>query len=288
MGFVANSDLRRAPDEEGAPTPVGSFGGEFRGPRVTATLVALQSGSWDYGIEIPIRIVPNAWFELPLEDEHLLFWSGVEVTLEIDVLKRALGIPLHKQIPEKDRPYIVASLAPPDAEESALGWYVCARLRGKVRIAREAWNLKIRESIANGRQLRDLPQDPYLNDKGKYAGRLNDPMRLYYERGRNLDNGFLIGRQPAGVPDLVWHFGLCPESCIRAFGLDPDAATVPQTAVRKTENAPSLVRLPRTQPMPVDKAALWHALAGRADGDGDTSLAAMRRRTEEFLQETYG
>ncbi len=284
MGFVADADLRRPRRDPFESAPVGAMDGQFEG---TATLMVRETGgAWNYGEEIDIGIVPNAWHELPFADFRLLYWSGIEVTLRMSELKeRVAGAGGRAD----EQHFLVAALEP-----AKWGWCVYAPLRSENHhLTNEQRAERIRDSLDEGRQLQDLPWDPFLRDKGMYAARLNDPMRLHYEGGRNLGNGFVIGVQPEGVKKAIWHFGLCPAACLGEFGLK-DRPAIPTPAVRVPQSEASTgskhthwpvtgtVRVPRTQPEDAAQAAVWYACAGRAEGDTIT-FQKLREKAERDL-----
>jgi hypothetical protein len=227
MGFATDADLRRPPPDPLAPSPVGSIKGEFSGKNVTATLVVAdpKTGAWDYGPEIRIHVTPNVFHDLPLGGEHILFWSGIEVTLNIPDLNAKRGARRGKR---GDPYFVVASLASPETPDRPLGWFACGRLRSNKNIPNAENDEAIRKSILDdGLQLGDLKRDPFMTDKRKLVARLNDPMRLHYRNGHDLGDAYVIGPRPAGGVDSVWHFGICPESCLGRYGLRPGHSATP-------------------------------------------------------------
>ena len=121
MGFLTDADLRRPAQDPCESRPVGTMAGQFQG-RATL-LVREPDGAWDYGDEIGIDVVPNAWFEFPLDDARTLYWSGIEVTLKIKDLRNKLGRPADRKA---EQYFIVAALEP-----AGWGWSACAPLRGE-------------------------------------------------------------------------------------------------------------------------------------------------------------
>ena len=274
MGFVSDEELRRTPPDLSEPTFVGAYDGEFSGRHVTATLVVRNNatGHWDYGPEIPITATPNLCLELQVDNERTLFWSGVQVTVNIDELKDGLGVPRAMQMPATRRPFVVASLAPPGDADNPAGWFACAPLRSKVKEGGPKLRAEIRKSLKSGLQLQDLKRDPFFNEKGKYVARLNDPLRLHYENGRNFGNGFLAGAQPPNAAKVVWHFGIVTEECLRDHGIAWKTAARTH-AIRDAGTNSGMVRVPRTAQKEPRDVAVWHALAGKAAGDDEVHLA---------------
>jgi len=288
MGFATDADLRRPPPDPLAPSPVGSIKGEFSGKNVTATLVVAdpKTGAWDYGPEIRIHVTPNVFHDLPLDGEHILFWSGIEVTLNIPDLNLKRG---RRRGKRGDPYFVVASLASPETPEYPLGWFACAQLRSKINISSEKNNEAIRKAILeDGLQLRDLPRDPFLTDggsrdarptdKGRLAARLDDPMRLHYAHGQDLGNGFVTGPKTTGAADAVWHFGICPESFLLLYRLrlDQPASSIRTPAGPRT----GAVKMP-PMAMSLRDAKLWHALAGRADADDVTQPSLLAKAIQD-------
>lgn len=274
VGFIADRELRAPVPEAGDPVHVGAYAADYRGHRVTATAVVRNSDrssdNWQYGAEVPMHAIPNSCQELPLPGAQLLFWSGIEIRVEIATLKPAMGIPEGRQKPRNRTWFVVASLAAPGG--TPLGWSVCAPLRDKIKPGRAAWNRKILDSVERGRQLLDLPHDPFLNENGIYAARLNDPMRLHYQNGRNLGGGFLVGTEPEGAPEALWHFGICTDQCLGSFGIDWRACQPAPGTVREPGTGNRLLRAPRTVTLSPEQADAWHALAGRSQWDDETTL----------------
>lgn len=253
MGFKPDSDLRRPAADPYLPANVGAMGGQFAG---TGTLMVEKSGGgWEYGEEAGIDIVPNACFELPCDD-FLLYWSGIEVRVKIEVLSK------------KEDYFVVAALEP-----VAWGWCLCAPLRREYKHSNRQRDLELRHCVDEGQPIQKLTWDPFLRDKGKYAARLNDPMRLHYDGGDNLGNGLIIGRAPRQVQKAVWHFGICSAACLESLGLEYKPSTRPRAGA---------VRVPRTLPADRAQAALWYACAGR--GDGETTFQQMRTRADRMLK----
>jgi hypothetical protein len=271
MGFVTDADLRRPPRDPFESRPVGAMAGQYKG---TATLLVRQAGgTWNYGEELGIDIVPNACFELPFEDFRLLYWSGIEITLRIKDLRETFGDPGGRKA---EQYFVVAALEP-----VTWGWTICALLRGENKHAKvEERNEAIRDWVKAGCPMQELTKDPFLRDKGKYVARLNDPMRLHYENGRNLKNGFVIGREPPGIEKAVWHFGICPAACLRHFGLMEQA--IPSSPTFVVRPGTGTVRAPRTGPADLAQAAALYALAGRAEEDPIT-FQQMQAKAEKAL-----
>jgi hypothetical protein len=264
MGTKLDADLRGRPDDPNQPRPVGDIAGQFAG---SATAVMRLDDRFEYGEEVPIRIVPAACEELPLEGG--LYWSGIEVTVDIQRLRAAYSDPGGQNA---ERYFIVAALEPAE-----WGWCVAAPLRGENKHLKTAErDREIRAKLRAGRSLRELDWDPFLRDRGRYAARLNDPISLHYACGYNLDNGFLIGNAPAGLEQAEWRFGVCPLASLRALGLEEHVAReriAPRT---------SLVRTPRVAFADLAQAAALFACAGRA-GDRSLRFDCIRARAEKAL-----
>ena len=259
MGFVSDAELRRAPAASGEPEPVGSFWGHFRGRGVSATLVTWLNGKWEFGGEIAIEVAPNNMQELPGTGNETLYWYGMEVTAKTGDLPRAGG----GYLTQSNRYFVVASLASPEGQ--SLGWATYAPLRRVLNRTAEERSRLMRASLDKGRLLRDLKWDPFLQDKGRYAARLDDPITLHYANGRNLGNGFVAGTEGFGITTAVWRFGICPEACLQAHGIEWHAQVRTQPVLQ-----PGAVRLPRVES--ANRKAL-HALAGRSGELDEMDLA---------------
>lgn len=263
MGFKPDRDLRYAPTGPDDPQNAGAMAGQFSG---TATLMVRSGDGWEYGDEIDIDIVPNACYELPFTASRRLYWSGIEVTVAIAGLRANSGDPDKRGMTPC---FVVAALVPAE-----LGWSACARLRAEDHhLRKKERNEEIRKWVE---RKQELTWDPFLRARGKCVARLNDPLRLHYQGGRNLDNGFVVGTEPAGVTQAVWHFGICPDACLEELGLYRSQAA--------TDALPhgGLVRAPRRHFADVAQAAAWYACAGRAEGETIT-FERMQAQAEKAL-----
>jgi len=276
MGFKSDAELRRAPDDPNLPSNVGMTPGQFEG---TATLLVSHESGWEYGEEFPITIVPNSCYELPFDRCHWLYWSGIEVTVNIGKLRDKYGDPGGRN---SSRYFVAAALQP-----ASCGWAVFAPLRGENKhIKVDERDEEIRSSVIAGHGLRDLPWDPFLRGPGLFAARLNDPMRLHYEAGQNLDNGFLIGSEPGGLKDAIWHFGICPSHCLDALGLAVQSPAPAAATVRKAPGSEWMVRAPRTLFAQLAQSAALFACAGRARGD-TVCFRQIRSKAEKDLASLF-
>lgn len=269
----------------GALGPVGAVAGDRRGPGCTATVVAQNTDvpEWEYGPEIGIHVIPNSCQELPIDDERLLFWSGIEVSVNSRELRALMGLGPRQHKPDNDGWFVVASLARRDQPRQPLGWAACAPLRGKFD-EKEARLAAIRKSWEEGKQLRDLKLDPFLQSGDKYVARLNDPMRVHAGNGTTLGDGLVLGRAPKGLDETVWHFGICSRACLEAFGLGWTVEPPPESyAVREADANGQFVVLPQVAPRKLEHAVAWHALAGR-DRDEDITIRAMMEQTQKALE----
>ena len=285
MGFATDRQFRTAPPPEGTPHHVGAMAGDFSGPDCTATVVvATADGQWEYGLEVEIHVIPNSCQELPISGETLLFWSGIEISTPSEELKISMGVPKGKHKPDKDGWFVVASLAMRETPARPLGWRVCAPLRGYDGNKTKEQRLEMmRQSWQSGKQLRDLPWDPFLQASGKYVARLNDPMRLQHRNGTDLGNGLVRGRAAKGIEDTVWHFGICSQRCLESFGLAWEAKPPDESYAVRTPGANGqLLAVPQFSTPNVEQASAWHSLAGRCKGDG-ISLATMLWETRKHL-----
>jgi len=240
MGVIFDSELRD-PNPSKGPEPSGSISGELEGVKCTATLLTLDSGLWEYGTEIPIRIVPNQWFELSLAQGQRLFWSGIQVALK------------SKDLPSgaKDL-FLTAALQP-----ASCGWSACAPLR-RVDNHKDR-NDRVQAHFAADGTLYGLGFDPFHRTKGEKVARLNDPKRLYYNQGNPLTDGFLIGTKTRNYPQAIWRFGLCPQACLDHF----EIPSIPKGTIQSK----ATVQIPRTPSCSLLEAARRFALAGRPSTD---------------------
>ncbi len=273
MGFKDDRALRQPPADPHAPHNVGFTGGEFS---ATATpLFRKQGGGWQYGAaeqEIEILLIPNAVHELRFAGPREIYWSGIEILIEdVGRLRKMYNDPGRRG---SKRYSVVAALEP-----AAWGWISCAQIFSEEhKLTGEAREQALREWSENGRRLDELGWDPFAADGRGPRARLNDPMRLHYEETRALENGFAIGREPQGVEDAVWHFGVCPSEFLPEFGVDAAHA---HAAPRKRSG---LARAPRTPFADLTQAAALYAAAGRARGDAVT-FEAMQARAEKDLSQ---
>ncbi len=251
MGALADSVLRADVPSAYAPRPVGAFAAR---QAATATLVRRRGdGSWEYGEEIPITVTLGRWMET--FGPGTLYWSGIEVRYLKE--KGAEGF---------TRFHVVAALTP-----VRWNWFACAPLRptykeNPPRIA------AIEAALRDGTPLRDLPFDPFEQNRDYRVARLDDPFRLYWEDGAAFEGGYVRGHGPGDVEGASWRFGLCEEAPMpRSDGREARTkyARLPPAATLEREDA-------------IESAALLHAMAGRVGGSGVTFAERLAEVRDEL------
>lgn len=276
MGILNDADLRR-PARAG-PRPVGAVQAKFR--EASATVIQQVGDDWDYGDEVPLQVLPNDLRTKPL-GEGTLYWSGIEAKV------------VAADWPEFAAHDIVAALPP------SHNWYACARLRPP---GRQADLL----SWAGAGKVSDPPGDPFEKDHGWWTARLDDPMRLHWENGENLGDGYLLSANPnhahgAQAKGAVWHFGICGDArqAVDRIFIRPWAGHLWQEAMDGTrferirDAYHPVGRLEMTVEArklvePVLRGAIWQALAGRPAGSTltlrNTVRKAFTRHLENYLR----
>lgn len=242
MGAISDATLRATPPPEGTPAPVGDTPALRE---ATATIIENTGGRIEYGGETRITVAYNEPKELALDSRRILYWSGLVV----------------KTNDSKWSGYsIVAALYP-----TQWNWFAHAKLRRGPKTT-EAGQRAIRKHLDNGLPLRDLTIDPFESDRGWWVARLNDPMRLHWENGQSLGNGYLHGLRPqAETP--TWFFGIC---------------NVDLPAVAKPEQT-GYLQIPQNSCLTEEdlrRAAFYQALAGRRKGE-EISFEETRRQIEK-------
>ncbi len=238
---MSDIELRKEPPGRDAVRPIGGAAAMYRS--ATATLVVVGQGRVEYGEEQPVSVWPHRWFELPVAD-RTLYWSGVEV--------KTAG-------PQWKDHWIVAALECPPTV-----WFAHAPLRRAYKRADK--DEKIRAELERSGSLRALGFDPFETDGRWRTARLDDPRRLHWENGTVLGNGFVRGQGPPPDVRPVWYFGLCtPQALELALGKHPDDGEP-----TRPERSGYVVLPATTVGMTSRTAAIWRALAGRADGDRQT------------------
>ena len=241
MGSIRDKLLRAGPPNPYEPKNAGRISAECDEESLTATLVQKVGQNWEYGDELRIRVALNVLHELPLEDEYVLYWTGIEVAIRQSLL------------PSKEESYFVMAALEP----VTWGWTACAPLRRVMKKdSAELRQQKIEQAWTADSDLTRFTWDPFHQKKGELLARLNDPLRLHYENGKDLGNGFLIGQQPAQVDETVWHFGICPATCLNEFGLTCSGS--------RGYPHQGMVRVPRREVKNDNEAALRYALAARS------------------------
>lgn len=258
MGALADLVLREAEPPAGAPGPVGAFASRHR---TSATLVTRAAdGSFEYGDEVDVTVSFGRWMELI--EPGTLYWSGIEVRYL--KAKEAEGF---------TRFHIVAALDPVE-----WNWFASAPLRPTYKETgpRKA---AIEAAIREGRALRELPFDPFEQNRDFRVARLDDPMRLYQENGAAFEGGYVRGSGPAESGTAAsWRFGLCAE-------LPPVPASAPRRA------ATGYARVPPAfdggDGSAIEAAAVCFALAGRVAGSAIT-FAERLGEVREILRRQHG
>lgn len=230
MGSLRDSDLRRTATT--APRPVGRVDAAYAG--ITATVLRKVGDTWEYDeAEEPIEVWPNRLLELQAWEKRL-YWAGIEV--------RSAGRRFTNW-------HVTAALDPGVSD-----WTATGRLRAAPKGSRAEREEAIRRVLEAGGSLRQLTYDPFQQDRGWRTARLEDPMRLAWERGQLLGNGYVYGTGLSRIPreasrSPYWFFGLCQQ---------PD-----EVLAHYEGKAPQL--------------AILQAMAGRAGGDTSTFEERLRK-----------
>ena len=137
--------------------------------------------------------------------------------------------------------HVIAALDPGVSD-----WTATGRLRAAPKGSRAERESAICRVLEAGGSLRQLTYDPFQQDRGWRTARLEDPMRLGWERGQLLGNGYVYGTGLSRAPrsasqSPAWFFGLCqqPDDVLAHYGDGSDAR----------------------------RLAILQAMAGHADGD---------------------
>ncbi len=221
MGSIRDSTMRR-PRPDGRSRPAGAVDAEYlewNGEPVSATVLVKTGDTWEYGPEIDIRVWPAALRQRELRDGRL-YWSGLEARLAL------CATPF-------ERPWLIAALYPESCQWCAQAELLPAFDGGATRFEGPT---------------RDFRCDPFQEHPGWLTARLDDPMRIHWEEGDALGDGFLLGRGPnRGYAKCTWRFGLCADPEQTAI----DLFWASQDLIARTDDDEIFDGLPGHRPLAV-------------------------------------